>query len=525
VGPGACLEPGAYLTALSSLPAGGRIPAGECWDGVPAQRIGPSPEPAPLTASDRELSPWQLRAILLAVQLGLWPLLALPLCGLGLLALAWLRLDASAVLRWIQQPLSQPSGIVLLSAITVGSLPFGLALQALVLRWLPKVPAGTHGRWGSTYLWLWLRTGLLESAGVWLAGSLYWPLWLRLAGMRIGRKCEVSTILDVLPEHLSVGNESFLADGIYLGVPRVHRGRVTILPTSLGNGTFVGNHVVVHTGQHLPDNLVLGVCTVADDRLMTAGTGWFGHPPFQLPRREVIQVDRRLTHEPSLLRWCHRLFWESLRFLMPALPMALVLCWVDLAADAAATFSPAVLLLIILPALTLGAAAVITLTAVAAKWALLGRVRPGQHALWSCWASRWDFFYMLWDRYARLGLLQLEGTLLLGFCLRAAGVRLGKGVVLGPGFSQLVDPDMMQLEDGATVDAMFQAHSFEDRVLKLGLVKVGEGATACRASVLLYGAEIGAGARVAPHSVVMKHERLLPGQGYAGVPTAPVGAD
>jgi acetyltransferase-like isoleucine patch superfamily enzyme len=129
---------------------------------------------------------------------------------------------------------------------------------------------------------------------------------------------------------------------------------------------------------------------------------------------------------------------------------------------------------------------------------------------------------MLWDRYARLGLLQLEGTLLLGFCLRAAGVKLGKGVVLGPGFSQLVDPDMMQLEDGATVDAMFQAHSFEDRVLKLGLVKVGEGATACRASVLLYGAEIGAGARVAPHSVVMKHERLLPGQGYAGVPTAPV---
>jgi len=38
-------------------------------------------------------------------------------------------------------------------------------------------------------------------------------------------------------------------------------------------------------------------------------------------------------------------------------------------------------------------------------------------------------------------------------------------------------------------------------------------------AVLLYGADVGTGATVAPHSVVMKRERLEPGVAYEGVPT------
>ena len=79
------------------------------------------------------------------------------------------------------------------------------------------------------------------------------------------------------------------------------------------------------------------------------------------------------------------------------------------------------------------------------------------------------------------------------------------------------------VEDGATVSAMFQAHTFEDRVLKMDYVHVRRGATLGTASVPLYGADIGAGAYVAPHSVVMKDEHLLPGVRYAGAP-AGIGA-
>jgi acetyltransferase-like isoleucine patch superfamily enzyme len=82
---------------------------------------------------------------------------------------------------------------------------------------------------------------------------------------------------------------------------------------------------------------------------------------------------------------------------------------------------------------------------------------------------------------------------------------------------------MLTFEDGATVACLFQAHTFEDRVLKMDRIAIRRGATVGSHAVLLYGADIGANARVAPHSVVMKHEHLRAGLLYAGFPTRPQG--
>jgi len=100
------------------------------------------------------------------------------------------------------------------------------------------------------------------------------------------------------------------------------------------------------------------------------------------------------------------------------------------------------------------------------KWLLLGKVRPGVHPLWSCWCSRWDFLYVAWGFVASGVLAALEGTLLLALYLRRTGMKIGKRVLLGDGFAQVVDPDMLRFGDDATVNAMFQAHTFEDRVLR-----------------------------------------------------------
>lgn len=83
---------------------------------------------------------------------------------------------------------------------------------------------------------------------------------------------------------------------------------------------------------------------------------------------------------------------------------------------------------------------------------------------------------------------------------------------------------MLRLGDDVTVQALFQAHTFEDRVLKIDHVHIGDGATVGANAVLLYGAELGPGAEVAPHSVVMKRERLEARMRYEGVPTRPAGA-
>ena len=174
---------------------------------------------------------------------------------------------------------------------------------------------------------------------------------------------------------------------------------------------------------------------------------------------------------------------------------------------------------VLIPAATLGAAAALCTMVLALKWLLLGRVRPARHPLWSCWCSRWDFLYVAWTQYAHGILSKLEGTFLLPWYLRAIGCRIGRRVVLGSGFAQVVDPDMLLIEDDATVVGMFQAHTFEDRVLKIDRITIRRRATIGAGAVLFYGADIGAGAELAPHSVVMKHERLLPGGYYAGCPT------
>ncbi|MEQ1633135.1 MAG: AMP-binding protein, partial [Planctomycetota bacterium] len=510
---------GACVTALSLVTAGSVVPKGERWDGVPATKVGMVESAPAITVGGPALSPLPhaLLTIFLRTAAAWFSLMAF-FVTVSAMLLAWNE-DGSLRTSLSGGTLSTSSLCITLLAIAPSAV-LGLALQGLWMRFGPRVPAGVLRARSAMHVLALLRAHSVDVAGIWLSGTLFWPWWLRLAGARIGPQAEISTILDVLPEHLTIGGRSFYADGIYLGGPRVDRGTVTVAPTELGSGTFLGNHVVVPQGLHLPDDLLLGVSTVACDERMTRGSSWFGQPPFSLPRREVIEVDRSLTFEPSFLRYTNRVFWEALRFSIPLVPAIAMVPWFDTLAAADPTAVST--WLVTVPLATLAWAWGLAVFVILLKWLLLGRVRPGQHALWSCWCSRWDFLYVAWGMLARAALTRLQGTLWLAWYLRAMGVKIGKRVVLGGGFTQVVDPDMLSFGDYATVDTMFQAHSFEDRVLKIDRVTIEARATLRRSSVVLYGAHFGEGCRVESHSVVMKNECLLPLREYAGVPTRPV---
>ncbi|MFN0110430.1 MAG: phosphopantetheine-binding protein, partial [Blastocatellia bacterium] len=516
------LEAGAFLAASASLPSGGRIPAGERWDGIPAKPAGQAPNvPHNSFPLEKELSPLWQSCLMLFAQSCLTTLLALPF-ELPLIALALIYgWNDQRVMDWIYFSSFDHRLMLIAALLVMASVPASLLFEALAMRALGTVQPVIISRWSLAYIRVWLKTDLLRSAGEKLSGTLFWPAWLRLAGMKVGRECEISTIIDVVPELIEIGDDTFFADGIYLGGPQVHRGTVTLAKTRLGANTFLGNHAIISTGQQLPDDILLGVCTVADDRTIRHGSSWFGHPPFELPRREIVECDRSLTHEPSLIRYCSRLFWELLRFALPVTPLLTLPVFLKLLADAEEVYSRPAFLFSIVPALAFATVATFCLLILALKWLLIGKVKPGIHPLWSCWCSRWDFLYVAWAVYARAALSALEGTLLLSWYLRAMGSQIGKRVVLGSGFSHVVDPDMLHFEDGATVCCQFQAHTFEDRVLKIDHVWIRRRATVESNSVLLYGADIGEAAYVAPHSVVMKRESLLPGHSYSGCPTKP----
>jgi non-ribosomal peptide synthetase-like protein len=181
--------------------------------------------------------------------------------------------------------------------------------------------------------------------------------------------------------------------------------------------------------------------------------------------------------------------------------------------------------IILAPLLTLALLTTLCLAVVALKWTLLGRTKPGQHPLWSCWCSRWDFLYVAWGVWARGTLTHLQGTLLLNAVLRLFGVRIGRRVALGPGFAQVVDPDMLEFGNDTTINCHFQAHSFEDRILKIDRVRVGAGATVGDNAVIFFRVGIGEGAHVMPHSVVMKGDFVATGTTVAGAPAVVMTVD
>ncbi|WP_112261325.1 non-ribosomal peptide synthetase [Lentzea terrae] len=519
MGPGSRMGRDSWLAALSSLPSGKSLPDGEMWDGVPARPVGPAPRP-PLPAQEGSLFSPVLHgvAMMLSRTLLVW-VLSLPATAVAIGVILHYGLTFDSLLVVLTNPLSYLNFFGVVAALTCLTLMLTIALEALVARALGRVTEKVISRWSPAYIRIWLKTGLVDSANKWLSGGLYWPTWLRWAGMKVGRGCEISTIIDVVPELVHIGPGTFFADGIYLGGPRVHQGAVTLAEVHISERTFVGNHAVIAGGQRLPADILIGISTVADDKTVRPGSSWFGHPAFELPQREIVQVDRALTHEPSLIRRINRLFWEWLRFTLPIAPLAVLTVWFWGVAFAARTLPFTVFLTVGVAAVTLGVALLPCLIVLAMKWLLLGKVRPGVHPLWSCWCSRWDFLYVAWGVIASGTLAALEGTLLLAVYLRRMGMKIGKRVVLGDGFAQVVDPDMLQFDDGATVNAMFQAHTFEDRVLKIDRVVVGANSTLAHGTVPLYGADIGEGAYAATHSVVMKHEHLLPHTRYEGAPT------
>ncbi len=513
---------GSVLTALSVLNAGGSIPPGEIWDGVPASRSGAvAPVPA-LPAGMQQIAPWLHGLLLMLAEGAAAMIAALPAELLTLAACRAAGVGFDQVWRWMYHPVFASRTAMVVIGLAIASVPLTLVWTACMFRMMGRVRAGTIGRWSPAYIRVWIKTGMLHGAGEWLSGTLFWSRWLRLAGMTVGAKCEISTILDVVPELITIGEETFFADGIYLGGADVRQGTVRLAPVRLGRNTFLGNHAVIPAGETLPDDILIGIGTVADSTLIERGQSRFGHPSFDLPRREIVEADRRLTHDPSPIRYANRMFWELLRFALPVVPLLLTVLWYTIMVDEESA-PPLVYQLVVVPVAALVPLVALCLTVLALKWLLIGRVRPGQHALWSCWCSRWDFVYVAWAKYATLLLQQLEGTFILPAYLRAMGLRIGKRAVLGPQFAQVVDPDMIRIGDGATVTAMFQAHTFEDRVLKVDTVTIGDGATISASTVPLYGAVIGENAHVGAHSVIMKHEHLLPGMRYQGVPTRVMG--
>jgi hypothetical protein len=127
-------------------------------------------------------------------------------------------LDADGAVAWLLHPAFDWWMVLLGVALVIAYVPLTVTFQAIAMRLLGRVSEGTISRWSLAYVRVWLKTGIVESASHWLSGTLLWPVWLRFAGMKIGKGSEISTIIDTVPELVEIGSQTFFADGITCAV-------------------------------------------------------------------------------------------------------------------------------------------------------------------------------------------------------------------------------------------------------------------------------------------------------------------
>ncbi len=159
------------------------------------------------------------------------------------------------------------------------------------------------------------------------------------------------------------------------------------------------------------------------------------------------------------------------------------------------------------------------LLVVGVKWALVGRYRPRVDPLWSHFVWRSELVTGLYEAVAIPLLLEaLDGTPFAAPYLRLLGARIGKRVYLES--LDMTEFDLVDIGDEAALGhaCTVQTHLFEDRIMKMDRLTIGDRCVVGAHAAVLYGTELGAGAEIGPLSLMMKGESFGPSTRWAGIP-------
>lgn len=520
IGARSILCPGARVGKAAEVAPGsavlGRVPKREFWSGAPAQEAGTARGPWHDTRP-RNRPIWFLAYAGAAVVLSLLPVAAVG-AGIGSALLVSPRIGRTASLgdaaveALLVLPLATLAGFVALAVLVL------LLVRALGV----GLESGHHPIHGLRAWQAWSILRLLDEARTWLFpiySSTLTPAWLRLLGTRVGDQVEASTVL-LIPQLTSVNDGAFLADDTLLGGYELGGGWLRVERVKIGKHAFVGNSGMTAPGRKVPKQGLVAVLSAAPRRTKAkAGTSWIGSPPTKL-RRVSDDTDTTRTYDPPTRLKVARALVEACRVvplvLAAGLALGVVVALVALAEQAVwlgAVLSGGVILV---------AATVAAGITVVAKWALIGRIRAGNHPLWSSFVWRNELVDTFVEVIGAPWFARpATGSAVLNVWLRALGAKIGTGVWCETYW--LPETDLIDLRDGATVNqgCVVQTHLFHDRVLSLDTVTLRQGATLGPNSVILPAAGLGKHATVGPMSLVMRGESVPDRTRWIGNPIGP----
>ena len=518
-----------HLEGQTALSDGMRVPPARVWSGSPARDVGafdPASNPArPPLSRTRQAAE---ALFFLCGALLITTLFFLPVFP-SFMLIDWIdNSESFGPLPNSQIPLQIAKYFILAFPATAVLIVL-TALLSAAIRWsvLPRMKPGSWPVHSNKYCAKWLVNQIQESSLSVLHGvyaTVYAPFWYRLLGAKVGRGAELSTALGLVPDMLTLGEDTFIADAVMLGDEKIDGGWMTMKPTVISRRSFVGNGSYIPDGTTLPENVLIGVhSTVPANDAMHSGDTWLGSPPINLPARETVQgFAEHLTFRPSPLRRIGRGTVEAFRIVAPhafviavgytivlnVMPVAAEELWGEVVADLA------------MAGLIYGIG---TFAFVAAlKWLLLRRYQKCSVPMWTPFVWLSEAVTNLYEGITVPNFMRyLRGTPWLPLALNLLGCRIGRGVYLDT--TDITEFDCVTIGDYSELNAQAcpQTHLFEDRIMKIDHVKIGSRVYMGPRSAVLYSAVVGDNAKLGALTLVMKGEHIPPATGWRGCPAAP----
>ena len=507
--PGTEIRDGAHVEAGSTVTGRKPVKKRSRWAGSPARKVGRSKHRFPNERPPRRPL-WALGYGLTSLFLALLPAAAAVAGAAATVGLARLAHTSSV---WGLLVFAPVGGLVYIGC------GLGLTWLAVRLTQIGVKPGVFPVR--SVHGWaLWTVTRLMDDARTRyfpIYAGLATPVWLRSLGAHIGERAEVSTAV-MVPKLTEVRDGAFLADDTMVGTYELGDGWIRTDRTVVGKRSFLGNSGMLAPGRKLAKQSLVAVLS-ASPKKSKAGSNWWGSPPERM-RRVEVETSGEATYKPSASLMRKRGLIETLRLLAPMTQAVLAAVFAAGVVTLLEHFGFWTYLLGGLVWMAVGVLAV--LSAVVAKWVLVGRHKAAEHPLysWFVWLNE------LQDQFVEVVAAPwffnwASGAGEMNLVLRALGVRVGRGAWIESYW--FPETDLCVVGRGASVGpgTVVQTHLFQDRVMSLDTVSILDSATLAAHSVSLPGSVIGAGATVGPGSLVMRGDEVPAMTVWQGNPVEP----
>lgn len=517
---------GAEISDLAAVEAGTVIPAFEAWSGSPARKIGdlnPADLPEPATISPGKL--WAQNVLYVVMLLLVPPIGIMPI------------VPAFRLMEYFDVALNPALGDInylwympILALPTAAAMVVFTVLFMVVIRWIvmpDRMKPGRYSIYSSLYIRKWIiafaSEVMLDTLSS-IFATIYMRGWYRLMGARIGRGSEISTNLSGRYDLIDIGDGNFIADDVQLGDEHMRRNWMTLGSVKTGSKVFIGNEAVVPMNYVVESGALIGVKSrPPEGGLVGSAETWFGSPPIKLPVRQKFDAAAESTFKPSRKIMIFRAIFEAFNICLPT-TIFITLATYSMAfltdpVEDQSWFVVGLMIVGIVLALDIAQMFI----AVACKWIAMGVYKPTVKPMWSMWAMKTEAVaVMYWGMVGKALMEHLTGTPFLPMVLRLFGVKIGKGVYMD--MTDITEFDCVHIGDFAAINsgAALQTHLYEDRLMKVGRIWVGNDVTIGAGSIVLYDTHLGDGVTIGPLTLVMKGEELPSDSAWVGSPAQPV---